>query len=135
MHTVRWPAETALFLLWALTSTAWLLVLMGAFTIGLLVVPVAAALLGAAALCTFRRPHREFALVGALIGPAAWSSYIGASWAARDYSADGTSSHIVLHRFLPFLAVTAACAAAAVLLFALLGVRAHRRHPGGADVR
>ena len=135
MHTVRWPAATALFLLWALASTACLLVLLGAFTIGLFVLPAAIALLGAATVCTFRRPHREFALVGALLGPAACSSYIGASWAARDYSPDGTSSHLVLHRFLPFLAVTAGCTAAAVVLFALLAVRAHHRHPGGPGVR
>ena len=130
MHTLRWPTETGLFLLWALASTAGLLVFLGAFTIGLFVLPVAWLLLGAAALCTFRRPHREFVLTGLLLGPAVWSSYIGASWAARAYSADGTQSRLDLQRFLPFLAVTLGCAGVAVTLFVALGIRTHRHHPG-----
>lgn len=135
MHTLRWPAETGLFLLWAIAGTAGLLVLLGAFTIGLFVLPLAWLLFGAAAFRTFRRPHREFTLAGLLLGPAVWSSYIGAGWAARDYSADGTQSHLDLQRFLPFLAVTLGCAGCAVALFVLLGVRTHRHHPVGPAVR
>lgn len=129
MHNHRWPTEIGLFLLWALASTACLLVLLGAFTIGLFVLPIAGALLGAAAAGTFRLPHREFALTGALLGPAVWSSYIGASWAARDYSDDGTHSHLVAQRFLPFATVTIGCAATAVALFVVLGLRTHQHHP------
>lgn len=129
MHDHRWRTETALFLLWALASTACLLVVLGAFTIGIFVLPIAGVLLGAAAAGTFRRPHREFALTGALLGPAVWSSYIGARWAARDYSDDGTHSHLVADQFLPFLTVTLGCLATAVALFVLLGRRTHQHHP------
>jgi len=127
MDTSRWSVENALFLLWALTGIAGTVVLAGALTIGIFVLPVALLLAAAAALLTRHRPHRAFVLSGLLLGPAALSSYIGASWAARDSSPDGSRSHLVPLHFLPYAAVTVICFAVAVALFVGLGRRAHHR--------
>ncbi|MBB2890790.1 hypothetical protein [Flexivirga oryzae] len=127
MYRDRWIAESAAFLLWGLTSTVGLLAFLTVFTIGIFVLPVAVVFVWCAFALTFRKPAREFTMVGVLLGPAVWSLYIGITWAARDFSPDGRTSHLVPLRFLPYAGVTAACLATAVALFVVVGVRIHRR--------
>lgn len=129
MERHRWAIESGMFVLWALTGIAGTVTVLGLLTIGVFVLPFTVLLLAAAMLLTFRRPHREFTMVGVLFGPGALSSYIGAAWAARESSADGSRSQLAPLRFLPYAAVTAICLAAAVVLFVVLGRQAHHRHP------
>ena len=130
MHRERWIAESGAFLLWGLTATTGLLAFFAMFTIGLFVLPVAGALLGWALVVTFHRPAREFTMIGVLLGPAAWSGYF-VVWAARSYPIYGSGSGLEPW-LLAYVAATVICLVTALLLFIVLGTRAHRRpSPGG----
>lgn len=122
-----WPAETGIFLLWGFACTVGLLAVLAILSIGVFVLPFAWLSLGVTLWLTFRRSGRAFTMVGALLGPAFWLSFMGATWAARSYSPDGSRSSLDPARFAPYLGVTVCCVAAAVALFVGLGLRTHKQ--------
>lgn len=125
-----WRSNLGAFTLWALTGITGCVAVAGILTIGIFVMPIVGVLLGAAILLTGRRPHREFTIVGLLLGPALLLPFIGWVLATPD-TVDGHTP-VRWTTFLPFAVTGLACLVTALVLFVVLGRRAHQSMRLGA---
>ncbi|MFC6707805.1 hypothetical protein [Flexivirga alba] len=87
-NTSGWLPDIGLFILWSAAGLASAVEISGLLTIGILVAPVAWALLGLSAWRTFRRPGRTHTMAGLLLLPALVIGYLG-SWTTFMSDAEG----------------------------------------------